>query len=149
MTAAVDSELRTRLQADAEPLRRSFAIVAAQPREFAAAFYQRLFELAPDTRQLFPADMQWQQSKFAQSLATIVDCLNDPVAILPALHQLGARHSGYGTSVMHYAPVGEALLGMLEQASGGQLEAPVRQAWRRLYGWIVAEMLSGAREATS
>ena len=104
--------------------------------------------LAPGVRGLFPEDLQSQREKFAQTLATIVGFADDPATLIGSLRQLGIRHRGYGTQPQHYAPVGEALLKTLEARSEGGLSPEARQSWRRLYGWIVAEMLGGARLAS-
>jgi hemoglobin-like flavoprotein len=148
MLQAPDPEVIARLRADSAVLRDSFAAAAADPRGFAAQFYTRLFELAPAARALFPADLNAVQEKFAQTLATIVAFAEDPAALIVGLRQLGARHVAYGTQPQHYAMVGEALLWTLDRACAGGIAADQRAAWRRLYGWIVAEMLSGARAAT-
>lgn len=147
MLQSPDSGLIARLRADAVPLRDSFAAAAADPRAFASDFYDALFELAPGIRALFPDDLQSQREKFAQTLATIVGFVDDPTPLVGSLRQLGIRHRGYGTQPQHYAPVGEALLRTLEARTPGGLPPEARQSWRRLYGWIVAEMLSGARLA--
>lgn len=147
MLQSPDSGLIARLRADAAPLRDSFAAAAADPRAFAAQFYQRLFELAPSARALFPEDLGAQREKFAQTLATIVAFADDPATLIGSLRQLGIRHRGYGTQPQHYAPVGEALLQTLEARTEGGLSPEARQGWRHLYGWIVSEMLSGARFA--
>ncbi len=148
MLQSPDSGLIARLRADAAPLRESFAAAAADPRAFAADFYAALFELAPGVRGLFPEDLQSQREKFAQTLATIVGFADDPATLIGSLRQLGIRHRAYGTQPQHYAPVGEALLKTLEARSEGGLSPEARQSWRRLYGWIVAEMLGGARLAS-
>ncbi len=147
MLQSPDSGLIARLRADAAPLRDSFAAAAADPRAFAADFYERLFVLAPGARALFPDDLAAQREKFAQTLATIIAFVDDPATLTGSLRQLGIRHVGYGTQPQHYAPVGEALLHTLESRTPGGLPEEARQGWRRLYGWIVAEMLSGARFA--
>lgn len=147
MLQAPDAEIVARLRADAEVLRDSFAAAAADPRGFAARFYARLFELAPAARALFPADLQALQEKFAQTLVTIVAFADDPTALIIGLRQLGSRHVAYGAQPLHYAMVGEALLWTLERANPEGLGDDGRVAWRRLYGWIVAEMLAGARAA--
>lgn len=145
MLQAPDPEQVARLRADSEILRDSFAAAVDDPRRFAARFYARLFELAPHARALFPADLHAQQEKFAHTLATIVSFIDDPATLAPGLRQLGLRHVAYGTQPIHYAIVGEALLSTLDSISEVGLSDAARQAWRRLYGWIVAEMLSGAR----
>lgn len=145
MLQAAEAETLARLRADAGLLRDSFAGAVGDPRGFATRFYARLFELAPAARALFPQDLQAQQEKFAQTLVTIVAFADDPAAVIGGLRQLGARHVGYGTRAMHYAMVGEALLWTLERAGTAELGEAARAAWRRLYAWMVAEMLAGAR----
>jgi hemoglobin-like flavoprotein len=145
MLQAPDADLIVRLRADAELLRDSFAAGGADPREFAARFYSRLFELAPAARSLFPADLQAQQEKFAQTVVTIVAFAGDPGALIAGLRQLGARHVAYGAQPLHYAMVGEALLWTLDRSGQKPMTDDGRAAWRRLYGWIVAEMLAGIR----
>ena len=149
MLQAAENEQFALLRADADLLRDSFAAAANSPRGFAARFYARLFELAPGVRAQFPADLQAQQEKFAHTLATIVGFVEDPATLAVGLRQLGLRHVAYGTQPIHYATVGEALLSTLESSSVAGLSEDARRAWRRLYGWIVAEMLSGARAATA
>lgn len=145
MLQAADPEFVNRLRADAGALSASFAAAAVDPRGFAARFYTRLFELAPAARELFPADLQSQQEKFAQTIATIIGFVDDPAPLIAGLRQLGARHVAYGTQPLHYALVGEALLWTLDRASPGGLPDDARAAWLRLYGWIVSEMILGAR----
>lgn len=147
MLQAPDPEQFAQLRADSQTLRDSFAAAVDDPRRFAARFYARLFELAPHARALFPADLHAQQDKFAQTLVTIVSLADDPATLAPGLRQLGLRHVAYGTQPIHYAIVGEALLSTLESSTAAGLSEHARHAWRRLYGWIVAEMLSGARAA--
>jgi len=149
MLQAAENEQFALLRADADLLRDSFAAAANSPRGFAARFYARLFELAPGVRAQFPADLQAQQEKFAHTLATIVGFVDDPATLTVGLRQLGLRHVACGTQPIHYATVGEALLSTLESSSVAGLSEDARRAWRRLYGWIVAEMLSGARAATA
>lgn len=149
MLQAPDPGQFERLRIDAELLRDSFAAAAADARAFAARFYARLFELAPGARGLFPTDLQAQQEKFVQTLATIVACVDDPARLSTGLRQLGLRHLAYGAQPLHYAMLGEALLSTLERSNAAGLSAAARHAWRRLYGWIVAEMMTGARAAAT
>lgn len=141
-----DGETIAHLRAAAGPLRASFELAAAAPDAFARDFYARLFLLLPAARALFPEDLTAQREKFAQTLATVVAFAEDPASLVIPLRQLGARHRHYGTQPQHYAPVGEALLHTLEARTPGGLDGAARHAWRRLYGWVVAEMMQGARE---
>ena len=80
-------------------------------------FYDRLFEIAPETRTLFPQDLTQQKGKLMSMLGTAVANLHQFEAILPAVRDLGRRHKGYGVASEHYAPVGAALLWTWNKAS--------------------------------
>ena len=66
-------------------------------------FYDRLFEIAPEVRPLFPDDLRVQKQKLMTMLATAVTNLHQIETILPAVQALGRRHKGYGVTVAHYA----------------------------------------------
>ena len=91
------------------------------PDAAAAAFYARLFEIAPDVRSLFASDLTAQGQKLMATLAVVVNGLNDIDALLPAVRDLGARHADYGAEPAHYEAVGAALLWTLEQGLGPSL----------------------------
>ncbi len=96
-------------------------------------FYDRLFEIAPDVRPMFPQDMKEQKVKLMAMLGTAVTNLHRLDEILPAVKALGQRHKGYGVSDAHYAPVGAALLWTLEKGLGADFTAEVKAAWTETY----------------
>src|SRR4051794_15543409 len=53
-------------------VRKSFDALWPFRRKLAEQFYGRFFELAPDTRRLFPTDMERQQLKLMDTIAAIV-----------------------------------------------------------------------------
>ena len=55
-----------------ELVRKSFDALWPFRRKLAEQFYGRFFELAPDTRRLFPNDMERQQLKLMDTIAAIV-----------------------------------------------------------------------------
>ena len=114
------------------------------PDSAAAAFYDRLFEIAPGVRDLFPSDLTAQGQKLMATLAFVVNGLDDIEAILPAVRDLGARHVDYGTDPAHYDAVGEALLWTLEQGLGPAFTQEVKMAWTEAYGLIAATMIEAA-----
>jgi hemoglobin-like flavoprotein len=130
-----------------ELLRRSFAAVIREPERFGVAFYDRLFELAPRVRAMFPADMTGQRAKLVHAVAVLMRGLDQPDAMEPVLRSLGARHVGYKVEASHYAVVGEALVDTLDHFGPQRLCDGTRRAWNRLYGWIAATMLDGANDA--
>jgi len=127
-------------------VRTSFTRVAAIQEAAADLFYDRLFAIAPNLRELFPADLRDQKRKLMQMIATAVGGLNHLDRIVPAVKALGARHSGYGVTAAHYAVVGEALLWTLERGLGEAFTPEVGAAWTKVYGVLAATMQAGAAE---
>jgi len=127
-------------------VRASFARIAAIEDLAADLFYDHLFAIAPNLRQLFAADLSPQKKQLIQMIATAVDGLDDLGTIVPAVKALGARHVGYGVTAAHYAVTGEALLWTLEQGLGDAFTPEVRRAWANVYGMLAATMQAGAAE---
>lgn len=105
-------------------------------------FYNRLFEIAPETRSLFPADLKDQKVKLMAMLGTAVTNLHKLDTILPAVKALGERHKGYGVTAAHYAPVGAALLWTLEKGLGPDFTPEVKAAWTETYTALAGVMTS-------
>ncbi|WP_428677642.1 globin family protein [Reyranella sp.] len=105
-------------------------------------FYGRLFEIAPEVRPMFPADMKEQKVKLMSMLGTAVTNLHKLDEILPAVKALGERHKGYGVTAAHYAPVGAALLWTLEQGLGPDFTPDVKEAWTETYTALAGVMTS-------
>src|SRR4051794_9141196 len=96
----------------------SFAKVAPISETAAVMFYDRLFEVAPSVKAMFPADMTEQRKKLMMTLAAVVSGLSDLQSILPAASALAKRHVSYGAEPEHYAVVGGALLWTLGKGLG-------------------------------
>src|SRR5438034_4076736 len=74
----------------------SFAKVAPIADTAAALFYDRLFTIAPQVKEMFKGDMGEQGRKLMSTLAVVVNGLTDLNAILPAVSALARRHIAYG-----------------------------------------------------
>lgn len=107
-------------------------------------FYDRLFEIAPSVRPLFPADLVEQKRKLFAMLATAVNNLHQVGTIMPAVQDLGRRHAGYGVSAAHYKPVGEALIWTLGKGLGDAFTADAKQAWIAAYTTLATVMQEAA-----
>jgi hemoglobin-like flavoprotein len=122
-------------------------MVEADAESFATSFYERLFELAPATRQLFPGDMATQHRKLAQGFSFLVEAVRDVPAFVDEARELGARHHRLGVRPDHYELVEEALLSALGERLGPAWDRTVRQAWQRLYRLVAETMQEGAAAA--
>jgi len=91
-------------------VQQSFAKVAPIADRAAVMFYERLFEVAPQVKAMFPADMTEQRQKLMATLGVVVNGLSNLESVLPATSALAKRHVAYGTKPEHYPVVGSALL---------------------------------------
>jgi hemoglobin-like flavoprotein len=128
-------------------VRTSFARVLPIKDIAADLFYDRLFEVAPQVRALFPDDLREQKQKLMAMIGTAVGALGDLDALVPKVKALGARHTDYGAKAAHYDVVGQALLWTLAGGLGESFTPDVRDAWTKVYGVLAATMQAGAAEA--
>ena len=122
----------------------SFAKVAPISEQAAVIFYDRLFEVAPSVKAMFPTDMTEQRKKLMATLAIVVNGLSHLESILPAASALAIRHVGYGARPEHYPVVGGALLWTLEKGLGAAWTPEVAAAWTAAYGTLSSFMISEA-----
>src|SRR5260370_7916982 len=96
----------------------SLAKVAPISETAAALFYNRLFEMAPQVKAMFPADMTEQRKKLMATLAFVVNGLGNLESVLPAARALATRHASYGPKREHYPAAGPALPSTLTDGPG-------------------------------
>lgn len=114
----------------------------------AGLFYQRLFEIAPETRRLFAAtDIAEQGRKLMQMITVAVRGLDRLDELVPAVEALGRRHGAYGVQDSHYESVGAALLWTLEKGLGDAFTPETRAAWAETYGLLASVMRQAANAA--
>ena len=122
----------------------SFAKVAPISETAAVLFYDRLFEIAPKVKAMFPSDMTEQRRKLMATLAVVVGGLGNLESVLPAASALAKRHVSYGAKPEHYPVVGAALLWTLEKGLGDGWTPDVAEAWTAAYGTLSGFMISEA-----
>jgi hemoglobin-like flavoprotein len=132
-------------------VQQSFSKVAPISDQAAKLFYDRLFEIAPQVKAMFPADLVEQRRKLMATLAVVVNGLVDLGSILPAASALAKRHVGYGARAEHYPVVGAALLWTLEKGLGDGWTADVANAWTAAYstlsGFMIVEAYGSSQAA--
>ena len=122
----------------------SFAKVAPISETAAVLFYDRLFDIAPKVRSMFPTDLTEQRRKLMATLAVVVGGLGNLESVLPAASALAKRHVSYGAKAEHYPVVGAALLWTLEKGLGEGWTPDVAEAWTAAYGTLSGFMISEA-----
>jgi len=122
----------------------SFSKVVPISEAAAVIFYDRLFEVAPSVKAMFPADMTEQRKKLMATLGVVVNGLSNLESVLPAASALAKRHVSYGAKPAHYPVVGGALLWTLEKGLGDAWTPETAAAWTAAYGTLSGYMISEA-----
>ncbi len=132
-----------------ELVRASWRKFGPMSRQWAGFFYERLFELHPESQALFRhTDMDAQGRKLMQMLDAIVEALDHPEQLVAEVAALGRRHATYGVRDGDYQSVGTALLWTLEEALGPEFTPEARSAWSEAYLLLAEIMRRAARRST-
>ncbi|ALE86329.1 flavohemoprotein [Pseudonocardia sp. HH130629-09] len=129
-----------------ELIRTSFALVEPQAEEIGKHFYATLFSKVPETRDLFPVNMEVQRSRLLRALVHVVQMVDQPDDLVPFLQQLGRDHRKFGVLSQHYDAVGAALLSAIATFAGENWTPEIEKAWVGAYG-IVADAMQQAAAA--
>ena len=110
----------------------------------AATFYDRLFDLDPSVRAMFPDDLVAQRRKFAVELAFIVTAIRQFDRFVAAAAALGERHARRNVRAGHVQTAGIALLDALRTTLDEAWTPPLEEAWTLAYRLISEVMMAGA-----
>lgn len=131
-----------------ELVQTSFSKVAPIAETAAEIFYNKLFELDPELKKIFPADdveaMKGQGNKLMTMLSSAVAGLTNLDRLIPILQDLGKRHVDYKVESSHYDTVGAALLSTLSVGLGDDFTPEVEAAWTETYGVMASVMKTAA-----
>lgn len=127
-------------------IRTTFAKVLPFAGEAGSLFYQRLFEINPSLRPLFPANTEQQGRMLIQALAVMVKSVDRLDQIRPELEALGRRHARYGAKTEDYLTVREALLDTLAHLAGKEFSPEAKEAWLRMFDDVARIMQRAAAE---
>jgi nitric oxide dioxygenase len=106
----------------------------------ASQFYQRLFQLAPDTKFLFKRSSGEQYRMLMFGLATLVREADNPDKFAAFAQTLAVSHAAFGVTPDHYKPAAQALLDTLQQGLGTRYTPEVKSAWNSLCVRLFDEM---------
>lgn len=121
-------------------LRRSFQLLHEEPAG-SDMFYARLFEIAPELRAMFPADLSEQGMRFMSTLGVILDRLDQAEALDSYLDNLARGHRAYGVKPEHFAPMGQALVDTMRKVLGAEFPEGADAAWRAAYDQLAQAMI--------
>lgn len=118
------------------------SIEGLRPRadEVASRFYDALFAIVPEAREMFPDDMTAQRTKLFNELDEIAHAIPDLDAFIARATALGHNHISYGVRAEHYRAFGQALLVTLPDCVGSDWNTDLEDAWRLAYHLVADSM---------
>ncbi len=125
-------------------LRSSFFEFIPVSEELSQAFYARLFEKHPEVRAYFKSDMQSQQDKLVDTLAVLLDTLEQSDKAEGILMTLGRRHVNYGATPELYSYVEIAFLELVAQYAKPDERDELEALWSKLMIFVSMAMQKGA-----
>lgn len=102
--------------------------------------YKKLFELDKEIPALFKGDMKDQQHRIMTMMKIVVEGLNHPEIIIPAIQKMGLRHVEYGVYDKYYLTFKSALIYALEQTLGTDFTPNVKKSWEKFYDLLASTM---------
>ncbi|MGB9697188.1 MAG: globin domain-containing protein [Ignavibacteria bacterium] len=121
-------------------IQESFQQLSEKSNKLGKDFYQLLFERNPELKELFKIDMNEQALALMRMVKTVVEGLNNPQIIIPAVQQLGKRHSDYGVEYKHYKDFGICLIECIEKELQPNFSKETKRAWEKLYNLLADVM---------
>lgn len=121
-------------------------VAALHPNTVGGLFYNRLFEIDPELKQMFHNPMPEQSKKLLSMIGYVIVKLDRLEDVIDEVGKLARRHVQYGVQNEHYNIVGEALLWTLEKGLGESWTEEVRESWVRCYTTLATAMITAAGE---
>lgn len=132
----------------AELVQRTFRAVEPHLEGLSSSFFGHLFDIAPETRELFPVNLHHERSRLPRALLHIVQSVDRIDQLQPFLEQLGRDHRKFGLLGWHVEALGTALLAAVRELAGEAWTEDVERAWAEAFG-IVAECVQTAITAAT
>ena len=126
-------------------IRDSFHRLEPDVKRASELLYQRLFEIAPELREMFRGDMAGQGMQFMSTLGVIVRHFDDPETLRPHLEHLAQGHAAFGVKPEHFRPMGQALIWAMQKTMGENYPEGAAAAWEVAYELLAREMVRMAK----
>jgi len=121
----------------------SLSLLLKNEEEFAALFYEKVFEKAPQVRGMFKNNLQIQGRLLTHMLGGIVYSLSRPGHLKLGLKSLGKNHAKYGVLPEHYPVVKEAMLETIREQLGPAYNENIGASWTQALDFVMMYMIQG------
>lgn len=112
-------------------------------------FYGKLFELVPESRELFSADLHTQGETLISMLGVAVNMLDKLNIIDPIVQDLGRRHLRYRVRPEFVLPFRKSLMYTLDWALGEGFTDQMQDAWEAMFDVLISKMGIVSADATN
>lgn len=129
-------------------LQASLNIMLNDQEAFAETFYAKVFEISPQTRELFKRNMKDQGRLLTHMLAGIVYSMARRDHLESGIRSLGKSHERYGVVREHYPVVREAMLYTIDKSLGPLKHDKTMEAWTSTLDQILDMMQNWKQGAT-
>ncbi|WP_258103252.1 globin domain-containing protein [Marinoscillum sp. MHG1-6] len=123
-------------------IRSSWEIMVEDGLENMMMFYDKLFQIAPQVRPMFPEDLSKQSEKLAYTITFVVTNIDRIEEIKGSIEDLGRIHNKLDISADYYPPVKEALIWTIEQKMADKYKAEIGEAWNAALDFLASVMIN-------
>jgi len=109
-------------------IRNSWLEVATYPNAI-LKFYDKLFEISPDSKRFFPEDLSRQSEKLAYTIGFAVENLERLDEIQESIEDLGRMHNELDIAAEYYVHVKDALIFTIKEALADSYHDEIGEAW--------------------
>ena len=129
---------------DALTVKETFACLTANAPLAMEHFYAHLFTSSPETRAMFPMEMNQMREQLFTALSRLIQSLDSAAESAAYLAELGRGHRKYGVKEKHFEAFFSALLETVAHFAGDRWTPQTETAWRGAMEYAARTMRSAA-----
>ncbi|TBX24645.1 globin domain-containing protein [Nioella sediminis] len=111
----------------------SFALALPVKARLAVRVYERFFELEPQTRHLFSADLAGQRAKIMQALSYTVRAMGSDADLIRLAEGLARSHARFHISDTQLRHMAKAILGAFSDCLGDAFTSEMQGSWQAAF----------------
>jgi hemoglobin-like flavoprotein len=111
----------------------SFALALPVKARLAVRVYERFFELEPQTRHMFSADLAGQRAKIMQALSYTVRAMGSDADLIRLAEGLARSHARFHISDTQLRHMAKAILGAFSDCLGDAFTSEMQGSWQAAF----------------
>ena len=132
-------------ETDIGSIEQTWDLISEDKIRFTELFYNKLFELAPETKQLFKTGILEQGSKLTDFINYVVMYIREIDGLTLHLKFLGMKHKGYRVKKKHYPVYREALIWAFKTGLGDNWSEEAETGWDKIHEIMSSIMIEGSK----